>query len=59
MPAPLFMASTALAESEPKDIEEMFIRDRSYGCEQSGPPMRTVGGSAGGFTGADECRRNS
>ena len=59
MPAPLFMATTALAESEPKDIEEMFISEMSAGCVQSGPPMRTVGGSSGAFTGAEEWRRNS
>lgn len=53
------MACTALAESEPKDIEEMFIREMSTGWRQSGPPMRTVGASAGAFTGADECSRNS
>ena len=59
MPAPLFMASTAFLDSEPKDIEEMFISEISAGWVQSGPPIRTVGICSGGFTGAVECSRNS
>ena len=53
------MAVTALAEREPKDMEEMFISEMSTGRRQSGPPIRTVGGSSGGLTGAVECNRNS
>lgn len=44
--APLFMASTALADRAPKLIEEMLNREISYGRVQSGPPRRWRGSSS-------------
>lgn len=57
--APEFNARNALPDSDPKLIDDTFNSDMSYGRVQSGPPIRTRGGSSGGSTGAIEWTRYS
>ena len=57
--APRLSAVSAAPESAPKLIADTFSSAMSYGRVQSGPPIRTRGGSSGGSTGAVECTSHS
>ncbi len=59
MAAPLFMASTAFLDREPKLMEEMFSSEASYGCLQSGPPRRTRCSLSGAALGATDWTKYS
>lgn len=57
--APVLRASSALGDSEPKLMADTFSRAMSYGLVQSGPPIRTLGGSVRTGRGAIEWMRYS
>ncbi len=57
--APWFSAWIAFALIAPKLIADTFISAIEYGWVQSGPPIRTRGGSSGGSTGRVEWTRYS
>lgn len=50
---------TAWADRDPKLMADTFNSAMSYGLVQSGPPMRTRGGSSGTGRGAMDGTRNS